>query len=644
MVDMAHIAGLVAAGLHPSPFPHADLVTTTTHKTLRGPRGGLVFCRADLAKQVDKAVFPGIQGGPLMHVIAAKAVALQLAATDEFRADMRAHRRQRRSCWRATLADSGCRVVSGGTDNHLMLVDVTPLGVTGTEAETLLDAIGITVNKNAIPFDPLPPNTASGIRVGTPATTTRGFGAAEMREVGRADRERDRAAATTTPRMAVLARRGPRHLRALPGARPARGVSPAALERAPGHPRSRSWRRRCVSFLLTPLAIRLAPGSARSTIPTTTGASTRGPIPRTGGLAVAAAFVGVGVARPARSTSSFHFAPPLARGRASRGRRPVRRRRRSARVIGYLDDRLQLRARWQLLGQLALAGARDRRRHPHRPSSTRSAGRRRIAGVLVVDIAGFAVDVGAAAVTTLWVVGMINSVNFIDGLDGLLAGVALIAAITLGIISLLSRADPAGGRAAVRAAGRLAARLPALELPSGAGLHRHGRRVRRRLRAGRPVVLGTAKVAVALLVLGVPIIDTFWIIIRRLAQGRSPFSADRGHFHHRLLDLGLTHRGAVLLIYAICAVLAAAEPGPVRPRPAVGVRGHRHRRRPGPVPDDARGARGARGRELSRRGGSAAAMAPPRAFQRRRPKAEKGRPVPDSSVRCCLRVYSCAPA
>jgi glycine hydroxymethyltransferase len=183
-VDMAHIAGLVAAGVHPSPFPHADLVTTTTHKTLRGPRGGMVFARESLGKAVDKAVFPGTQGGPLMHVIAAKAVALHLAATDEFRADQR-RTIENAAVLASTLADQGAKLVSGGTDNHLMLVDVTPLGVTGKEAEALLDAVGITVNKNAIPFDPLPPNTSSGIRVGTPATTTRGFGPEEMRQVGR---------------------------------------------------------------------------------------------------------------------------------------------------------------------------------------------------------------------------------------------------------------------------------------------------------------------------------------------------------------------------------------------------------------------------------------------------------------------------
>jgi glycine hydroxymethyltransferase len=204
-IDMAHIAGLVAADVHPSPFRYADLVTTTTHKTLRGPRGGLIFSRrtlptgldaadfpavkggdADgaLAAAVDRTTFPGVQGGPLMHVIAAKAVALKLAAEEPFRTD------QRRTVENAavmadTLAGLGARVVSGGTDNHLMLVDVTPLGVTGKEAEHLLDEIGITVNKNAIPFDTLPPNTASGIRIGTPATTSRGFGPDEMRTIGR---------------------------------------------------------------------------------------------------------------------------------------------------------------------------------------------------------------------------------------------------------------------------------------------------------------------------------------------------------------------------------------------------------------------------------------------------------------------------
>ncbi|MBI2776366.1 MAG: serine hydroxymethyltransferase [Chloroflexi bacterium] len=199
-VDMAHIAGLVAAGVHPSPFPHADIVTTTTHKTLRGGRGGLIFSRTELpdavdradfpmvkgtlAAQVDKSVFPGVQGGPLMHVIAGKAVGLLLAATEPFRADQR-RTVENASLLAAELAARGAKVVSGGTDNHLMLVDVTPLGVTGKEAEHLLDAIGITVNKNAIPFDPLPPNTSSGIRIGTPAATTRGFGPQEMGAIAR---------------------------------------------------------------------------------------------------------------------------------------------------------------------------------------------------------------------------------------------------------------------------------------------------------------------------------------------------------------------------------------------------------------------------------------------------------------------------
>jgi glycine hydroxymethyltransferase len=197
-VDMAHIAGLVAAGLHPSPFPHADIVTTTTHKTLRGPRGGLIFGRLELARQIDRAVFPGTQGGPLMHIIAAKAVALREAQLPEFGAYQRRTLENAREL-ADTLREHGASLVSGGTDNHLVLVDVTPLGVTGSQAEELLDSVGITVNKNAIPFDPLPPNTASGIRVGSPATTTRGFGRAEMRQVGdllvRALRERQDPAA-----------------------------------------------------------------------------------------------------------------------------------------------------------------------------------------------------------------------------------------------------------------------------------------------------------------------------------------------------------------------------------------------------------------------------------------------------------------
>jgi glycine hydroxymethyltransferase len=198
-VDMAHIAGLIAAGLHPTPFGHADIVTTTTHKTLRGPRGGLVFCLADLppdlkanfpklekttlAAAVDKSVFPGVQGGPLMHVIAAKAVALRLAASEEYREDQR-QTIANAKVLAATMADKGARIVSGGTDNHLMLMDVTPFGVTGKEAEHLLDEIGITVNKNAIPFDKNPPNTASGLRIGTPATTSRGFREPEMKAIG----------------------------------------------------------------------------------------------------------------------------------------------------------------------------------------------------------------------------------------------------------------------------------------------------------------------------------------------------------------------------------------------------------------------------------------------------------------------------
>lgn len=179
MADIAHIAGLVAAGLHPSPIGHAHFTTTTTHKTLRGPRGGLIMCDADLAKKIDSAVFPGIQGGPLMHVIAAKAVALQQAMTEEFKEYQRQiilNADHMAKC----MADLGFRIVSGGTDNHLFLVDLTPKNVTGNEAQIALEASGIMVNKNLIPFDTRSPNIASGIRIGTPAVTTRGMKEKEM--------------------------------------------------------------------------------------------------------------------------------------------------------------------------------------------------------------------------------------------------------------------------------------------------------------------------------------------------------------------------------------------------------------------------------------------------------------------------------
>ena len=184
MVDMAHIAGLIAAGLHPSPFPHADFVTTTTHKTLRGPRGGMVFSKAQYAKDLDKIVFPGIQGGPLMHVIAAKAVCFHEALQPEFREYQRQILVNARVL-AETLAAEGFRIVAGGTDTHLMLVDVFSKQVTGKQAQEALEISGITVNKNAIPFDVNPPMTASGIRVGTPAVTTRGMKEAEMRRIGR---------------------------------------------------------------------------------------------------------------------------------------------------------------------------------------------------------------------------------------------------------------------------------------------------------------------------------------------------------------------------------------------------------------------------------------------------------------------------
>ncbi|MBM3807057.1 MAG: serine hydroxymethyltransferase [Acidimicrobiia bacterium] len=179
MVDMAHIAGLVAGGVHPSPIPHAEFVTTTTHKTLRGPRGGMVMCREGHAKDLDRAVFPGVQGGPLMHIIAAKAVCFREAASPEFAAYQK--RLVKNAARLATaMTDSGFRIVSGGTDNHIVLVDVFSKGITGKVAEAALGAAGITVNKNAIPFDQNPPMVASGVRLGTPAVTTRGMGEAEM--------------------------------------------------------------------------------------------------------------------------------------------------------------------------------------------------------------------------------------------------------------------------------------------------------------------------------------------------------------------------------------------------------------------------------------------------------------------------------
>ena len=182
MVDMAHIAGLVAAGLHPSPVPYADIVTTTTHKTLRGPRGGLILCKEKYAKQIDKAIFPGVQGGPLMHVIAAKAVALGEALKPEFKEYAKQIIANCQALAEGLIAE-GFRLVSGGTDNHLLLVDVRGQKMTGKTAEHLLDEVGVTSNKNTIPFDPESPFVTSGIRLGTAAVTTRGFKEADMKEV-----------------------------------------------------------------------------------------------------------------------------------------------------------------------------------------------------------------------------------------------------------------------------------------------------------------------------------------------------------------------------------------------------------------------------------------------------------------------------
>jgi glycine hydroxymethyltransferase len=183
MVDMAHIAGLVAAGIHPSPIPHADFVSTTTHKTLRGPRGGLVMCKTQFAKELDKLTFPGLQGGPLVHTIAAKAVCFKEAAEPGF-AEYQKQVVANTEAMAAAVGKRGFRIVTGGTDNHLFLVEVHSRGITGTDAEKALDRAGITVNKNSIPFDPLPPMKAGGIRLGAPSVTTRGMREPEMEMIG----------------------------------------------------------------------------------------------------------------------------------------------------------------------------------------------------------------------------------------------------------------------------------------------------------------------------------------------------------------------------------------------------------------------------------------------------------------------------
>ena len=215
MVDIAHIAGLVAAGEHPSPIPYADVVTTTTHKTLRGPRGGMILCKdAEFGKQFNKAVFPGIQGGPLMHVIAAKAVALGEALKPEFK-EYAKQVIKNAAVLAKILQEEGFRIVSGGTDNHLMLVDLTNKGITGKVAQTVLDEVNITANRNTIPFEPLSPFVTSGLRLGTPALTTRGFKEADLQEVGKiialvlSDVENEEKKAEARKRVAALCKKYP---------------------------------------------------------------------------------------------------------------------------------------------------------------------------------------------------------------------------------------------------------------------------------------------------------------------------------------------------------------------------------------------------------------------------------------------------
>ena len=211
-VDMAHIGGLVAAGAHPSPVPYADVVTTTTHKTLRGPRGAVILCKEELAKKIDSAIFPGSQGGPLMHVVAAKAVCFKEAMSQEFK-DYQFQVVKNAKALAETLAAGGVRLVSGGTDNHLMLADVMSMGVTGRDMQELLDRANITANKNAIPFDEQPPHLGSGVRFGSPASTSRGMKEDEFRQIGdlilRLMRERDAAVPAVREEVLALCERFP---------------------------------------------------------------------------------------------------------------------------------------------------------------------------------------------------------------------------------------------------------------------------------------------------------------------------------------------------------------------------------------------------------------------------------------------------
>jgi UDP-GlcNAc:undecaprenyl-phosphate/decaprenyl-phosphate GlcNAc-1-phosphate transferase len=300
------------------------------------------------------------------------------------------------------------------------------------------------------------------------------------------------------------------------------------------------------SLLLTPLAMRHAGRIGAIDTPDDERRVHRLPIPRTGGLAVAASFIGVGVS-VVLLNDALNLVPQL---RSFPDRAHVIALFAGAGIgagLGFLDDRLQLPARWQFAGQLALAAfaliAGISIRFIDNPLGP---------GRLVFD--DYLVGL-AGAITAVWIVGMINSINFVDGLDGLSSGIALIATATLGVISLIVLSQPAVAILCAVLAGALLGFLPYNFYPARVFIGTAGV-----FAVGYALavlsVLGTAKVAVALLVLGVPIIDTFWIIVRRVAAGRSPFSADRGHFHHRLLDLGLTHRGAVLLIYALCGLLA----------------------------------------------------------------------------------------
>ena len=489
MVDAAHIAGLIAGGAHPSPVPYADVVTTTTHKTLRGPRAGVIMCREQYATAIDKAVFPGLQGGPLMHVVAAKAVAFQEALQPEFRDYAAADRGATRRALADALAAEGFRIVSGGTDNHLMLVDLRPFGVTGKVAQEALDRAGITCNKNAIPNDPEKPFVTSGLRLGTAAVTTAGMREPEMR----ADLVADRAGAAQGRRRAhrgepSVAPSRPtglrrRSLRARPSvalcAEPAVSPPGELSQVASGDFEARYARvpdrRRGGRDRHLPADVRRCGGSRRASARWRCpgrAASTRSPTPSLGGAAM---FVGFLVAMAVASQlDQFHemFADntePLGLLLAAA----------VMFVVGAIDDLREVSPPAKIAGQV-LSGS--------------------ILSLLGVTMLYFRVPFAcyeyvvlspdlAPLVTVLTVVVLANAINLIDGLDGLACGIVIIAGAAMFLYAdrlfkagLLEGSNMAPLVAAITVG--ICVGLPAPQLQPGADLHGRRRRHVPRAAAG----------------------------------------------------------------------------------------------------------------------------------------------------------------